>query len=63
MNKRILTILLTALTSIGLTAAAAADVISPGELILREAGTILPWLLVAAVVVVTVLLLQKNKKK
>lgn len=63
MIKRMLTALLTALAGMGLTAGAAADVIGPGEWVLQEAGTILPWLLVAAVVVVTVLLLRKNRRK
>lgn len=62
MGKRTLTVLLAVLAAMGLTTAAFADAIGPGEWIAQEAGGFLPWLLVIVVVVVTILLLRRRKK-
>lgn len=62
MGKRILTVLLAVLAAMGLTTAAFADVISPGEWIAQEVGGFLPWLLVVVIVVVTLVLLRRRKK-
>lgn len=54
--------ILAAAAAVGLTATAFADAISTGDLVARELGAFLPWLLVIVVVVVTLLLLRQRKK-
>lgn len=63
--KKLLTLSLTLLTALSLTAVAHADVVFEPVLALYYTTRLLPWILVGAVVLVTVFLLIKfwRKKK
>ena len=62
--KRTLTVTLTLLTVLSLTAVAHADVVfSPAAAVGYSVLHYLPWILVGAVVIITIFLLQKFWKK